>query len=129
MRLKLTQRPELLVEAPWNCPEEKNRGEVKRDRLNDWLLLECLYGSTVRSVQLRGTQSAQEGFYILSGDVENDFCWASPEPLASHTHKRLSCSVSIVPFYCFILETGSLFLLLFYVLLFMTRRSGMSFYK
>lgn len=84
------------MEATWNCPEGKNCSKVEWDQINDWL---SLYGSTVRYVQLRGSQSAQEGSYILSGlhaplgthnklgDAENNFCRASFKPIATYPNK------------------------------------------
>lgn len=73
------------MEAPWNYPEGKNRGKVGRDQINDWL---PLYGSTVRYVQLRGSQSAQEGSYILSG---------LHAPVGTH-NKLGGCGKQLLPF-------------------------------
>lgn len=95
------------MEAPWNCPEGKNRGKVERDQINEWL---SLYGSTVRYVQLGGSQSAQKGSYILSslhaplgthnklGVVENNFCRTSSKPIATYSHKMVKMLFFHCPF-------------------------------
>lgn len=92
---------------------------VERDQINDWL---PLYGGTVRYVQLRGSQSAQEGSYILSGllaplgthnklgDVENNFCRTSSKPIASYTHKMVNMLCFHRPFHNVILGINPLFI-------------------